>query len=113
MRTPFVASVSLLALASLVGADALGKAAPAPAPAGTPVAPSTVDVWVRAAGAQQGDQAPRGRSVTISLDELSLVDRARFDVQYGQRRTYRGVALQVLLDRFGPDPAQDLAILHF
>jgi mono/diheme cytochrome c family protein len=117
MRRPLVASVSLLVVTSLAAGDALGKAAPAPPPPpaapGAPAAISTIEVWVRGPGAQKGDQSPRGRSMTVSLDELSLVDRARFDVQYAQRRTYRGVALQAVLDRFGPDPQQDLAILHF
>ena len=82
------------------------KAAPAPAS-------GVIEIWIRAGGAQQGDQAPRARSQQLDLDKLSLVDGKRFDAQYGGPRAMRGIALASVIDAFAPAAPLDLAILHF
>jgi mono/diheme cytochrome c family protein len=97
--------------ATFVAIPALSRAAPAKPP--TAPAPSVVEIWVRAAGAQQGDQAPRARAQRLDLDKLALADGKRFDAQYGGQRAVRGIALASVIDGFAPEPALDLAILHF
>jgi hypothetical protein len=76
-------------------------------------APSTVEIWIRGAGPLQGDKAPRARSQALNLDQLPLVDSQRFDAQYGASRAFRGIALASVIASFAPDPALDVAILHF
>ena len=76
-------------------------------------APAIVDIWVRASGPVQGDKAPRGRTQQLDLDKLTLVEGKRFDAQYGGTRAVRGIALASVINSFAPDPAIDLAILHF
>jgi mono/diheme cytochrome c family protein len=97
---------------------AVFSAVPAPSRAAAPktkaaVAPSTVEIWVRASGPIQGDKAPRGRTQQLDLDKLPLVEGKRFDAQYGGQRAVRGIALASVIGSFAPEPALDLAILHF
>ena len=67
----------------------------------------------RGAGPLQGDKAPRARSQALNLDQLPLVDSQRFDAQYGASHAFRGVALANVIASFAPEPALDVAILHF
>ena len=60
-----------------------------------------------------GDKAPRARSQSLNLDSLPLVDSQRFDAQYGASHAFRGIALANVIASFAPDPALDVAILHF
>jgi hypothetical protein len=41
------------------------------------------------------------------------VDSQRFDAQYGASYAFRGIALTTVIASFAPDPALDVAILHF
>jgi mono/diheme cytochrome c family protein len=100
----------------LVGSIALAASGPAlaaaaKAPAATP-ASGGIEIWVRGAGALQGDQAPRARVQRIDLDSLPLVEGKRFDAQYGGQRAMKGIALASLIEKFAPEPSLDLAILH-
>ena len=61
----------------------------------------------------QGDNAPRARSQSVNLDALPLVDSQRFDAQYGASHAFRGIALANVIASFAPEPALDVAILHF
>jgi mono/diheme cytochrome c family protein len=98
----------------VVGTLAAGRASQAAAAKpGAAATPSTVEIWIRAGGAMQGDQAPRVRTQRLDLDALRLVDGKRFDAQYGGPRAMRGIALSSVIDTFAPDPSLDLAILHF
>jgi len=99
---------ALLVVAVIPTFSTAAAAAPASA-----APPSRIEIWVRGAGATQGDQAPQGRSQRVDLDALRLVDAKRFDPQYGGLRAVRGIALASLIDTFAPDASLDLAILHF
>lgn len=74
---------------------------------------NVVELWARGTAAQVGDDTPRARTQTVDLDTLPLVNASRFDAQYSQSRIYRGLPLELVLDRFPREPALDLAILHF
>jgi hypothetical protein len=104
--TPVLASLLMVAVASLLARAAAAK------PADTAPA-NAVEIWIRGAGVVQGDQAPRARAQRLDLDALRLVDTKRFDAQYGGPRAMRGIALASVIDAFAPDPSVDLAILHF
>jgi mono/diheme cytochrome c family protein len=84
-----------------------------PSPGATVPAPSAIEIWIRAPGPMQGDQAPRARAQRLDLDTLKLVDGKRFDAQYGGLRAVRGVSLATVIDGFAPEPSLDTAILHF
>ena len=92
-----------------------GLAEPAGAASASAVVPaaSAIEIWVRGNGPTTGDQSPRGRSQSLSLDALPLVDVERFDAQYDGKRAFRGIALASVIERFAPDLSLDLAILHF
>ena len=104
---------SLLALG--VAATCLSVPAQAAKPAAPPpaAASSSIDIWIRGGGPLQGDNAPRGRAQSVNLDTLPLVDSQRFDAQYGASHAFRGIALANVIASFAPDPALDVAILHF
>jgi mono/diheme cytochrome c family protein len=74
---------------------------------------NVVELWVRGTSPQVGDDTPRARTQSVDLDGLPLVTAKRFDAQYAQSRSYRGIPLDLVLDRFQPEPSLDLAILHF
>jgi hypothetical protein len=61
----------------------------------------------------RGDEPPRERAQSLSLDLLPLVEVERFDAQYGGVRAFRGIRLETVIERFAPGPSLDLAILHF
>jgi mono/diheme cytochrome c family protein len=103
------AMVSALVLA---GAQAHARAAGAPG-----ADASTIEVWVRKAGATgatgAGESAGRDQLQVLKLDSLPLADARRIDVQYHGAFVYRGIDLQTLIERFGPPASTDLALLHF
>lgn len=74
---------------------------------------NVVELWVRGTTAQVADDTPRARTQTVDVDLLPLVTANRFDAQYSQSRVYRGIPLELVLDRFHAEPALDLVILHF
>jgi mono/diheme cytochrome c family protein len=74
---------------------------------------NVVELWARGTTPQSADESPRGRTQTVDLDALPLVTATRFDAQYAQSRSYRGIPLELVLDRFQPERSLDLAILHF
>jgi len=96
----FTGLVSILLLSGLAAAAPPGQG-------------NAVELWVRGTSPQVGDDTPRARTQTVDLDQLALVTANRFDAQYAQSRPYRGIPLELVLDRFNPEPALDLAILHF
>jgi mono/diheme cytochrome c family protein len=93
-------AVSVLSFGRLVVAAPPGQA-------------NAVELWVRGTTPQVADDTPRARTQTVDLDELPLRTVNRFDAQYSQSRLYRGIPLELVLDRFHPEPSLDLAILHF
>jgi hypothetical protein len=105
------AVVTSAAIASFLASPGASRAAPAKPPA--PAASSVIEVWARAGGPMQGDQAPRGRSQRVDLDKLALAEGKRVDAQYGGPRLVRGIALASVIQGFAPDASLDLAILHF
>ena len=84
-----------------------------PQPRRPPPRPAPSRSGSAARGPLQGDKAPRARSQSLDLDKLPLVDSQRFDAQYGASRAFRGIALASVITTFAPDPALDIAILHF
>jgi mono/diheme cytochrome c family protein len=101
---------ALVFVAFMTLSSGISAAAEAPPP---PLAPSgEIELWVRGPG-KSADETPRGRSLTVDLDKLPMVDTARFDAQYARSRPYRGIALGALIERFSPETSLDLAILHF
>jgi len=75
---------------------------------------STIDVWVRKAGATgAGDGQARDRMQTLNVDDLPLVEATRVDIQYHGAFVYRGIDLQAIIQTYGPPPGSDLALLHF
>src|SRR3954471_4687157 len=96
-------------------ATCLSVSAQAAKPPAAPAAAvsSNVEIWIRGGGPLQADKAPRGRSQSLNLDSLPLVDSQRFDAQYGAGHAFRGIALANVIGSFAPDPSLDLAILHF
>ena len=104
---------SVLALG--LAATCLSFPAQAAKPAAAPpaAASSSIDIWIRGGGPLQGDNAPRARAQSVNLDTLPLVDSQRFDAQYGASHAFRGIALANVIASFAPDPALDVAILHF
>ena len=104
---------SVLALGLAATCLSFPAQAAKPAPAPPAAASSSIDIWIRGGGPLQGDSAPRARSQSVSLDALPLVDSQRFDAQYGASHAFRGIPLANVITSFAPDPALDVAILHF
>jgi len=97
---------------ALFTAAGIAQAAEAPHP--TDGGSSTIEVWVRTAGASgAGDAAARDRLQVISLDALPLVEVERVDVQYHGAFVFRGIDLEALVKSYAPPPGSDLALLHF
>jgi mono/diheme cytochrome c family protein len=109
MSQPFLSS--LLALFA-IGSPAAG--AP-PSPRGAPRDQAAIEIWVRRPNATRAADTAvvRERAQQIALDDLPLTDTQRSDVQYSGTFTYRGIALAAIIDKFGPPPSTDLALLHF
>lgn len=84
-----------------------------PTAAAPPGQGNVVELWVRGTTPTVADDTPRARTQTVDLDTLPLVNATRFDAQYAQSRIYRGISLELVLDRFPREPSLDLAILHF
>jgi biotin carboxyl carrier protein len=104
---------SVLALGLAATCLSFPAQAAKPAAACAAAASSSIDVWIRGGGPLQGDSPPRARSQAVNLDALPLVDSQRFDAQYGASHAFRGIPLANVIASFAPDPALDVAILHF
>jgi len=81
--------------------------------AGAAHASPSVEVWTRSAGIHsQAKKRPKRGAGWVNLQSHpDIVERTLFDLQYGEKRLYRGVPLTSLLA--GHAPELDLAILHF
>jgi hypothetical protein len=95
-------------LLALLASNPTSSFAWAAAPNATPSA--TIDVWQRKASS---GAAGRKDVKALDLDALSVSEIRRPDIQYGGWFSYRGVALQTLIDRYAAPPEADLALLHF
>ena len=74
----------------------------------------TVELWTRKAGQYAYGRGPaHGGPVLVELGSLPSQTVTRADVQYGDQRTFKGVPLSALLDRYKPGKTNDLALLHF
>jgi mono/diheme cytochrome c family protein len=104
-RMIYRSSGTSLVLLAMVATPHLANAAP---PAG-----ADIEVWVRGQATPDNGAPQRLRSRRFRLDRLPVVEGERHDVQYGDSRRYRGVAVRDILARYAPDRALDLAILHF
>jgi mono/diheme cytochrome c family protein len=79
----------------------------------TPPPGAEIELWVRGEGKPKDGEVRPERSSHVDIDKLAPMDMVRFDAQYGQAHSFRGVVLATLLSRFAPAAALDLAILHF
>lgn len=74
----------------------------------------SVEIWTRKGGSYAYGRGPsHGGPVLIELGSLKSETVTRQDVQYGGERTFKGISLTTLLDRYKAGKGYDTVLLHF